>query len=523
MPLWVVGGNAENPAVMMDAFGNGLGLILRRANGTAASPSMVNNGDALGAIAWRGYGAAAYGGVVGQIRASALENWSDAAQGTNIVFSTTPAGTVALTTQATMGPGLTVGAPGLPAGGMLTGDLAALRLLGNRNTLAPPPVPATNFSQTAVRLTSGDSEVISGIVEGVQSAAQWSIWRFNGSSTLPTHISAADLIGQFTWRAYGATAYQNGYTARITCNALQDFSDTAGGSQVAIWAAPLNVITPQQLATFGPGATFGVPYAAGVPDLGRGTLVLNQNANPPVNLAVTGNNLLCIGADGASSNPITLAIGANANWNCYRANGSAVALTAVVSGNSLGRLSTAGWDTSSWAPNAASIQFLAGENWSPANHGATMVITTTPNAGASQSSLTLDGPGNLTILGSTATKPGGGSWTAPSDRRLKREVAPYTGGLEELLRLEPISYRYNGRAGTPDDSARYVGLDAEEARKVLPDMVGAMQWRAPRVDEKGDLVVEGAPEEYLTVDPSLLVFALINAVKQLHDRIVNGP
>jgi hypothetical protein len=36
----------------------------------------------------------------------------------------------------------------------------------------------------------------------------------------------------------------------------------------------------------------------------------------------------------------------------------------------------------------------------------------------------------LTITG-TATKPGGGSWTAPSDARLKTDVQPLTDALDK--------------------------------------------------------------------------------------------
>ena len=51
----------------------------------------------------------------------------------------------------------------------------------------------------------------------------------------------------------------------------------------------------------------------------------------------------------------------------------------------------------------------------------------------------------------SAGKPGGGSWTNSSDARLKNILGEYTRGLDELRRLRPIRYRYNGEFNTPTE------------------------------------------------------------------------
>ena len=131
--------------------------------------------------------------------------------------------------------------------------------------------------------------------------------------------------------------------------------------------------------------------------------------------------------------------------------------------------------------------------------------------------MTLDGTGNLTIADSTATKPGGGSWVAPSDIRIKREITEYKSGLAEVLALQPITYGYNGKGGLPDDGRSYVGLDAADTEPVMPELVGSMMVvldPRPKIGE-----TEPPDTEIKTIDASALVYALVNAVKELSARI----
>jgi hypothetical protein len=77
--------------------GTSAAYTVRRARGTAASPSAVLSGDALGGLFSRGYKATAFSGNVGVIRFEAAENWTDIANGTNITFAATPIGATSRT------------------------------------------------------------------------------------------------------------------------------------------------------------------------------------------------------------------------------------------------------------------------------------------------------------------------------------------------------------------------------------------------------------------------------------------
>lgn len=67
------------------------GLVFRKARGTSAAPTAVMNNDYLGNFGARGFGATAFSSnMKGVFAIKATENWTDTAQGTALVFETTP-------------------------------------------------------------------------------------------------------------------------------------------------------------------------------------------------------------------------------------------------------------------------------------------------------------------------------------------------------------------------------------------------------------------------------------------------
>ena len=100
----------------------------------------------------------------------------------------------------------------------------------------------------------------------------------------------------------------------------------------------------------------------------------------------------------------------------------------------------------------------------------------------------------------TAGKPGGGSWSNSSDRRLKKDIRNFHEGLSLIKTINPIYFHYNGKDNLPTDQ-EYVGVIAQELKRSAPFMVS---------EYDGD---DG--ESYLAVDPSAFDFILINAVKEM--------
>jgi hypothetical protein len=119
-----------------------------------------------------------------------------------------------------------------------------------------------------------------------------------------------------------------------------------------------------------------------------------------------------------------------------------------------------------------------------------------------------------------AFKTGGGSWTAPSDARIKTVTGEYGSGLAEVLALRPVRYVYRGNdslmpyKASPHAKAaaaqtEFIGLIAQEAEMVMPELIGSHPgW------------IDGAPvSDIRTLDPSALIYALVNAVKALAGRV----
>lgn len=107
-----------------------------------------------------------------------------------------------------------------------------------------------------------------------------------------------------------------------------------------------------------------------------------------------------------------------------------------------------------------------------------------------------------------AGKPGSNLWIIASDRRLKQDITPFTDGLEVLQKINPVWYRYNGKAGTPTDE-KYVGIIAQDMQKVAPYTIGTFDYK----DERGELA------EYLDYDGNAVTYITINAIKEQQQLI----
>lgn len=91
--LWQVGADTTNNDILLDAFGAINRINFRRASGTSSSPTALASGNNIAIINGFGYGATGYSsaGRIG-INFQASETWTDTAQGTQMLFSTTTNG-----------------------------------------------------------------------------------------------------------------------------------------------------------------------------------------------------------------------------------------------------------------------------------------------------------------------------------------------------------------------------------------------------------------------------------------------
>jgi hypothetical protein len=118
----------------------------------------------------------------------------------------------------------------------------------------------------------------------------------------------------------------------------------------------------------------------------------------------------------------------------------------------------------------------------------------------------IDGAANLKIYGAVGTKASGTTWANPSDARIKTDVADYPQGLDAIVGLRPVSFRFRDEAKQPP--GLHVGLVAQEAEKVMPGIVTTAKG------EIGDLKFD----DFKSLDASNIIFALVNACRELKEQ-----
>lgn len=104
-------------------------------------------------------------------------------------------------------------------------------------------------------------------------------------------------------------------------------------------------------------------------------------------------------------------------------------------------------------------------------------------------------------------KPSTNTWTTTSDSRLKNITGSYEKGLEEVLKLNPITYYYKNvgeRKFTEEVLNNLnIGFSAQEVREIFPEAVG--------VDDDG----------YLNFNMHSIIVAYTNAIKEQQEIIEN--
>ena len=111
-------------------------------------------------------------------------------------------------------------------------------------------------------------------------------------------------------------------------------------------------------------------------------------------------------------------------------------------------------------------------------------------------------PDNTLTVNGSADKPGGGSWGTFSDRRLKTLEGNFGSGLSQILKINPVRYRYKEQnAMGIHDRDEHVGLVAQDLQKVIPEAVTE--------NSKGYLLINNDP----------ILWAMLNAIKEQQGQI----
>jgi Chaperone of endosialidase len=163
--------------------------------------------------------------------------------------------------------------------------------------------------------------------------------------------------------------------------------------------------------------------------------------------------------------------------------------------------------------------------------GDLQVLNGTASSSPTTGALTVAGgvgvSGNI-YCGGGGFKPSGGPWADSSDARIKSVVGDYEHGLAEVLQLTPKRYTYKGNDTVEPTTAskfpyedsphysvaiagtEYIGLIAQEIETVMPEMV---TLASGYIDGKNKI------HDIRRLDTGALIYALVNAVKELNARV----
>jgi len=130
--------------------------------------------------------------------------------------------------------------------------------------------------------------------------------------------------------------------------------------------------------------------------------------------------------------------------------------------------------------------------------------------GTGTNRMNIDGNGALILVGSTAQKATGTTWSNPSDQRLKSNIQDYTKGTAELMQVRVRKWEYNGKGGTTE-GMKGLGVIADEVMTVLPNTVETYDAKLNAEDEEKTAIKK--------FDATEITWLLVKTVQELTARI----
>ena len=199
------------PANMwMTSFTNAVGpyYMARRARGTAAAPTAVQNGDGLAGFYGEGYGTAFGSGFAGGMTVQAAQNWTNTAHGTALTFTTTSINATAPATRMTIASNGNVG------------------------------IGTTTPSATVEAVRDGDVAVVGATSFSDGCCAGFVGRMARGTAAAPAAVQLGDPLALFQGDGYGATDFSSEAGGMVIL-AAENWTNTAQGSAVAFTTTPL--------------------------------------------------------------------------------------------------------------------------------------------------------------------------------------------------------------------------------------------------------------------------------------------
>ena len=133
------------------------------------------------------------------------------------------------------------------------------------------------------------------------------------------------------------------------------------------------------------------------------------------------------------------------------------------------------------------------------------------NGSSNQIGIGTSNPDKTLSVNGDASKVGGGSWSTFSDVRLKKDIKDFEDGLNVVMKINPKKFKYNGLGGYPNNEKEYIGIIAQEMKKIAPYTIDTISKKINPNDEQNT--------DLLMYDPSAINYLLINAIKEQQKMI----
>jgi Chaperone of endosialidase len=206
---------------------------------------------------------------------------------------------------------------------------------------------------------------------------------------------------------------------------------------------------------------------------------------------------------------------------------------------------TRGTPYTNFLGDEGSIHFIIGSSGDPSNYHRNTTHRFQATDGTSfayvdANGLTVNSGSGIVWITGQGYKPGGGAWADTSDARIKDVLGDYESGLDQILALNPkrfvykgndtreppsnnqqgpgqtedkstptVPYKNSGHYNAATESKEFIGLIAQDTEGAMPELVSQHEG-----------YIDGQHVTDLrNVDTTPLIFALVNAVKQLAARV----
>lgn len=142
--------------------------------------------------------------------------------------------------------------------------------------------------------------------------------------------------------------------------------------------------------------------------------------------------------------------------------------------------------------------------------------------GVAINTTTQNGTDQLTVSGTCSNT--SGVWAVISDSRVKTDVSDFTDSLDVLKRLNPKVFKYNEKSNYSLDvqAEEQVGLVADELEQVIPQAIRKNKRTVKRYNREKNAMEDDPDKSFddlRSVNPQRLLYILINAVKELAEKI----